>query len=118
MSKKFGKIQLRVLHEVAVSDVELRQCTLEPLGTGSSRNVGPVFSGSCECLHLDSTCGLVFPAWFPQSSWTAYVLAVEPDFSSSGLQQYPNIVKITCVCMQYAYVHIFLYVCITHHKQK
>lgn len=59
VSKKFGKIQLRVLYEVAVSNVELRQCMLEPLGTGSSRNVGPVFSGSSECLHLDSTCGLV-----------------------------------------------------------
>ena len=40
VSKKFAEIQLRLFHDVAVSDVELRQWVLEQLGTGSSWNAG------------------------------------------------------------------------------
>ena len=56
VSKKFGEIQLRVFHDVAVSDVELRQWMLEQLGTGSSWNVGAslqvVLSISIWILHV------------------------------------------------------------------
>ena len=40
VGKKFGKVQLRVFHEVAVSAVKQEQWKLQQLDTGSSCNLG------------------------------------------------------------------------------